>query len=194
MRNSKKLFRLICLPLTAVMLFSLTGCFSYGGYENYNSNSVLNTEISGYELNNLIQEEWENSKSSEQPAFLSVIDSRSSFEYLDYSFDGASTYTIRYNVSSPDIRSVLFSTPNNTEQTAKSEEDINKELTNMINSAEIKTTEQIVYVFVSQLSDEDPQEIDIKFTDGFIDAMFCYSYISATNAIIEEESRMWEGF
>lgn len=35
MRNSKKLFRLICLTLTAVMLFSLTGCFSYGGYDYY---------------------------------------------------------------------------------------------------------------------------------------------------------------
>lgn len=194
MKSTKKLIRLICLCLPAVLILSLTGCFSSGGgyYDyNYNDNNAMLTEA---DLISLIQQEWDDSISEDQPVFLSSIDSRSNFEYIDYTFDGASTYTIHYNVSSPDISSLLFSDQYNSDQNNMSNDELNNELINMINAAEIKTTEQVVYVFVSQTTADDPQEIDIKFTDGFIDAMFCYSYISATNAIIEDESRMWEDF
>ena len=106
---------------------------------------------------------------TEIPEFFKTFIEKSYFEVTDVKDDGSGHYTITASVSSPDIKDALIDYQKNFDVN-ETKEDIDKKITEIINNAEMKTTEQTATVIIT----DDTKEI--TFSDDFIDAMYGYAY------------------
>ncbi len=132
----------------------------------------------------IILEEWESSINEDQPEFLDLLDERSSFKCIRLDSVADGYYVVTAKVSSPDINESLKEYQNQVYSQEINEEEMNKKLCELINSAELKTTEQTVDVIV----DEDGN-VRVQFNDDFVNAMFGYAYTDSMKVFIEEQGQ-----
>lgn len=143
---------------------------------------VFNNDKNQNDFSNEIQNEWVSSIADNQPDFLNVLDDKSSFECISTESVGDGYYVVTANVSSPDISESINTYQKEVYGKEISEEEINKNLCELINSADLKTTEQKIDIIV----DEDGN-VRVQFNDDFINAMFGYAYIDSIETYMDEQ-------
>ena len=133
----------------------------------------------------VIQSEWDAAKPVDAPSFLKTINNLSEFRVISVEETETNYFTIKVSVSSPDISCSLVEYQNClSKEEVVTKDIIDKEITNIIKNAKLKTTEQIIYA----LKDTNGN-YHIQFTEDFLDAMFGYAYNNAL-AVLTNESAL----
>lgn len=166
--NYKKRY---CSLFICILLVILAFC----GCSNKSTQKDFSTEI---------QEKWNLSASENQPEFLNLLDEKSSFECVETESLEDGYYVVKANVCSPDISESIKIYQKETYGKKISEEEMNAKLCELINSADIKTTEQTIDIIV----DED-ENVRVQFNDEFINAMFGYAYIDSMQTYMDEQKQ-----
>lgn len=148
---------IVILVLTVFLCF-LVGC------------SNLNKNITS-EINSA----WENSgEEYDADSFMKSFDDYSSFTIDNIEETEKDCFIVTCSVTSPDVLERLKSYQNEITE-IQSEDVMNKEIIEIINNSELKTTQQNVTVFKTD------NGYKVEFSEGFIDAMYGYSYIYCRN-------------
>ena len=135
-----------------------------------------------------VETEWAKSIPEEQPNFLTAIDNRAYFECKDIKKEADGFYVVTVDVSSPDIKTALNEYQEQTIGESVTDDKIDSAISDIIDSAEIKTTTHSVNVVQDQEG-----KYYVTFSEGFIDAMFGYAYTDAMNTLINEQSQIEKG-
>lgn len=166
MINYKKIY--FCSFICIALIFSLfCGCSSKSNQKDFSSE---------------IQEKWNSSASENQPEFLNLLDEKSSFECVLTESFGDGYYVVTANVSSPDISESIKTYQQEVYGKKISKDEMNTKLCELINSADLKTTQQTIDIIV----DED-ENVRVQFNDEFINAMFGYAYIDSMQIYMNEQ-------
>ncbi len=175
---------LCCVALCiALIVFAFCGCQNDSEQDiDILTSEAENANIVDEDFSNEIQEEWNLSIPKNQPEFLNLLDEKSSFECLTTESLGDGYYVVNVSVSSPNIGESLKAYQENVSSEKISTDEMNKKLCELINSAEIKTSNQSVDVIV----DED-NNVRVQFNDDFINAMFGYVYIESMQSLMNEQ-------
>ena len=128
-----------------------------------------------------VQQAWAESIPEEQPSFLTALDERTEFHCIKVQKTENDCYTATFEVTSPDIQADLNVYQENADSTDVTAENLNRQLSEIIQSAELKTSVQTVTAMLCS-----DGTYHIVFNDGFIDAMFGYAYIDAMHALMAE--------
>lgn len=129
-----------------------------------------------------IQENWNLSLSENQPEFLNLLDEKSSFECVSTESPVDGYYVVTADVTSPDISESIKEYQQEVYGRKISEEEMNIKICELINSAELKTTQQTIDIIV----DED-ENVRVQFNDDFVNAMFGYAYIDSMQTYMDEQ-------
>lgn len=149
--------------------------------------AILNS-IEKKEIYNSISYEWEASIPKEQPKFLSALDETSSFECIDIVEEPKDYFIVTATISSPNILAALDEYQQQMYYKELGEEEINEALCNIIYSAPIKTSEHNIYVVKDRQG-----KYHVNFSESFVDAMFGYAYIDATQTLNDEIEEIAKG-
>lgn len=159
-KNNKTI--IITVITVVLLLVTVSTCVYIIIKNNNSSKETMQIEI---------EKAWSASISSsaETPKFLTALDNKSNFEVMNVKYDGSKHYTVKVSVTSPDILTEINEYQKSLANGISTKQ-FDDEITNIINSAELKTTEQTVTViFVNG-------EPEVSFSEGFIDAMYGYAY------------------
>lgn len=157
--------KIIIIVLVAVLIIAGFAASVYF-YISNTQNSIKKMQLS---LQTTWNEAYNYNDNEEIPEFFKAFNEKSYFEVTDVKDDGSGHYTVTASVSSPDIKNALIDYQKNFDVN-ETKEDIDKKITEIINNAEMKTTEQTATVIIT----DDAKEI--TFSDNFIDAMYGYAY------------------
>lgn len=118
-----------------------------------------------------IKASWSQSIETEEetPEFVKMLDSRSSFEVKKVTNDGSGHYTVTVSVSAPNIKDGILNFQKEIDEKI-SQEEMDKQIAQIAKNAELVETEQTVTVI---MVDGEPE---VTFSEGFIDAMYGYTY------------------
>lgn len=130
----------------------------------YNSNSSKEAR-----MQKRLEEAWNIEISDDAPEFFKAFDEKSYFKVTDISDDGQGHFTVTADVTSPDIYQAIIDYQNSITYLVSYEE-MDSALTQIINDADLKTTEQTV-VFI----ETDGEDV-VQFSEDFVDAMYGYAY------------------
>lgn len=128
------------------------------------SSNSLETDI--YKV---ISNKWEEVNTFDDNSYISNLNEKTSFEIESIEKEN-DIYTVTLDVIAPDISSKVEEYQNSI-TSIPSEDEMNEKLKSIIDSSELKTTQQTVTVFVI-----DDGTYDVEFSSGFADAMCGYSY------------------
>lgn len=130
-------------------------------------------------MDKIISTAWEESKTELEntPEFVSRLENKSSFDVKDVQDDGEGHYTVTVDVEAPDISQALQDYQDSISDKAPSKEEMDKEICNIIDNAEMKNSKFTLTVI------EVDGEYDVRFSDGFIDAMYGYSLAKSMNQV-----------
>lgn len=171
-RNSKKK-SISVIPfffLLIMMMFCVSSCS-----RQYSSDKLQ-------ELDSIIRAKWQESIDTDQKkSFLNVFDELSDFSCISYTCEKEDQYKVTVEVTAPDISSFLRNA-DDSDFVGFSETDIDAKFEEQIRSAEMKTSEQMVYVIFHG------EEASVKFDEGFIDAMYGYAFSEAMQAAMTDEN------
>lgn len=146
------------LFLLIVVLCFLVGCS--------NSNKNIVSEINAT---------WVNSREEyDADSFMKSFDDYSSFTIDNIEETEKNCFVVKCSVTSPDILERLKSYQKEITE-IQSEYVMNKEIIEIITNSELKTTQQNVTVFKTD------NGYKVEFSEGFVDAMYGYSYIYCRN-------------
>lgn len=166
--QKKKTVSIILISLLAIVIIGVVIGIGLAAY--FNSSSVKNSQ-----MQKVLEEAWyiETTEADEDiPNFYTAIEEKSSFEVTKVVEDVSGHYTITANVTSPNIYEALVDYQNSM-TSVESDEEMDKLLTNIINSADLETSSQTVtYV-------ETEDDASVQFSDEFVDAMYGYAYTYA---------------
>ena len=112
-----------------------------------------------------------------------MLDEKSSFKCISTEEIGDGYYVVNVSVSSPDISKSLKEYQEKVSGEKFSTDEMNKKLCELIDSAEMKTTNQKVDVIV-----DEEENVRVQFNDDFVNAMFGYAYIESMQAMMSEET------
>ncbi|MDO4364493.1 MAG: hypothetical protein Q4C99_08195 [Clostridia bacterium] len=132
---------------------------------------ISNTQNSIKKMQESLQTTWNEAydNSEEIPEFFKAFNEKSNFEVTNVKDDGSGHYTVTASVTSPDIKDALIDYQKNFDVN-QTKDDIDKKITEIINNAEMKTTEQTATVIITD------EQTEITFGEDFIDAMYGYAY------------------
>lgn len=116
-----------------------------------------------------IEKAW-NSSEYDANSFVKNFDDTSSFTVTGVEETEENSYTVKLNVTSANILESFKQYQSSVEK-MPSDEEINEKIKELISTSQKKTTEQTVTVFKTD------DGFSVLFSEGFIDAMFGYSYI-----------------
>lgn len=150
----KKLNLIIIVILLITLIFATLGCTSKN-----EKNNIEEIIISDWTANDLYDEE----------NFMSMFDEYSHFHVSDVKKE-QDCFVATCQVTSPNILENLKEYQNHVNEDFD-ENEINSKIKDLISSSELKTSEQIVKVFKID------NEYIVEYTDGFVDAMYGYSYL-----------------
>lgn len=128
--------------------------------------SAKSVEVNIY---NAVSDNWKIYDNVDKNSFINNLNKRASFEIKSVEKqDGV--YVVNLDVTAPDI-SIKLKEYQDTINFIPSDNEINEKLKSIIDSAELKTTQQTVMVLVT-----DDGMYNVEFSSGFVDAMCGYSY------------------
>lgn len=134
------------------------------------------------DIYNAIYDNWNAFNDVDENSYINNLRERTSFE-IESIEKQDDFYTVMLNVTSPDISNGAEKYQNGITY-IPSDDEMNENLKNIIESAELKTTEQTVTVFVT-----DDGTYDVEFSGGFADAMCGYSY----QYYVNQMQKLYEG-
>lgn len=165
----KKYVRIIIISLIVVGVFS--SC-------SLTSNTQKITEA--------IIEEWNNSSNFEETSFMHSLEERSEFTIDDIQEgEEEGYYEVTCSVTSPDILDSLKQYQNNSMK-VETNESMNSKIIELVNNGQLKTTNQTVTVF------ETEDGYYVEFSEGFVDAMYGYSYSYCRNEMNNMINQLFE--
>lgn len=167
MIKSKKNFAIIIICAVLIVMAIIAGVIFF-----------LNSRVSNETLQETITNAWTRETEEEIPGFLTDIESKASFTVVDFVDNGKGHYSVEVEATSPDIYQEIIDYQRSITEIIGTEE-IDKQLSRIIEEAELKTTQHTLTVIYS---DGEPE---VKFTEEFVDAMYGYAYIYSINAIEE---------
>lgn len=180
--------RILCFAVMCVILLCTVLCGCQNNKETSAANSSTTSEtakanIVYKDFSNQIHEKWNSSIADNQPEFLNLLDEKSSFKCISTEEIGDGYYVVNVSVSSPDISKSLKEYQEKVSGKKFSTDEMNKKLCELIDSAEMKTTNQKVDVIV-----DEEENVRVQFNDDFVNAMFGYAYIESMQAMMSEET------
>ena len=160
-KSKTKMIIIIVLVAVLIVAAVAIGIYSY----------ISSTEKANEKMQESLQTTWNEAydDSEEIPEFFKAFNEKSQFEVTAVKDDGSEHYTVTALVSSPDIKDALVNYQKSFDVN-ETRYDIDKKITEMINNAEVKTTEQTATVVITN------DQTEITFSDDFIDAMYGYAY------------------
>ena len=120
-------------------------------------------------MQNEIQNAWVEVNDFNDTSFMDTFEMYSSFVVTSVEKSEENCYVITCDVSSPNILDSLIKYCDNLKK-RPSEEEMNDKIIKMISSSEVQVTQQTVTAFKTD------DGYVFEFSDGFIDAMYGYSY------------------
>lgn len=149
--------------------------------------TILNA-IEKKEIYNSIYYEWEASIPEKQPKFLNALDEVSSFECVDIVEESENYFIVTVITYSPNILADLNAYQQQMYYEDITEDEINEALCDIIYSAPIKTAEHNIYVVK-----DGEGNYHVNFSESFVDAMFDYAYMDATQTLNDELEEIAKG-
>lgn len=120
-------------------------------------------------MQNELQNAWVEGNDFDDTSFMDTFEINSRFVVTSVEESEENCYIITCDVSSPNILDLLIEYCDNLEK-QPTEEEINEEIIKMISSSDVQVTQQTVTAFKTDAG------YVFEFSDGFIDAMYGYSY------------------
>ena len=125
-----------------------------------------------------VQNEWESAGTFDEGSFMQTFSECAEFVFVDMQKSSDDCYTLSYEVTSPDILDALKDYQNNITE-IPDDEQMNAKITEIIQKSTPKTTTQTVTVYITD------NGYQVVFSQGFIDAMYGYSYTYCMDEIHE---------
>lgn len=153
-----------------------------------NSSSSFGS-VNNVKIQKVIQKEWDESTQDEDvPGFVKKINELSDFKVISVEKGDNDFYKVTLSVSSPYINDDLMKYQDENKDNEKSEEEMDSAITNIILNANLKSSEQYVYVIKNANG-----EYHTQFTEEFVDAMYGYAYLNAKQSLDGEKAFFIEG-
>ncbi len=169
--------------LIAVLVVALVFATS-----NSSSSSSFGS-VNNVKIQKVIQKEWDESTQDEDvPGFVKKINELSDFKVISVEKGDNDFYKVTLSVSSPYINDDLMKYQDENKDNEKSEEEMDSAITNIILNANLKSSEQYVYVIKDANG-----EYHTQFTEEFVDAMYGYAYLNAKQSLDGEKAFFIEG-
>lgn len=137
--------------------------------------SAQNDDI---DFQRLAETAWGDSKGEEDPEFLKKLDEKSSFSFSACEQIEDGYYIITFDVISPDINAAMKTLDSEMDISLLTSEEIGAKFCEIIDSAEMLTSSQTAIVIV-----DEEGIAHIKFTQGFVNAMYGYVYNDAFESL-----------
>ncbi len=160
-RKENKKKNIIIISLLLVLAIAVTATIVFVILHNrVPSNGAMQDEI--YKV-------WTEANSFDDTSFMAAFETESSFVVTSVEEREEDCYVVTCDVTAPNLLDLLTQYLDGLTQ-RPTESKINDAIVEMISSAELQTTQQTVTAFKTD------DGYVIEFTDGFIDAMYGYSY------------------
>ncbi len=133
------------------------------------------------DMQNVIQQEWDNSLADDAPAFMHSLNECTSFTVDSCTDDGEGHYTAYVTVNGPDINQALKDYQASVTGEV-SEEEMDNEISRIISEAAYTYSEHTIYI----IQDTDGN-YHVQFPQDFINAMSGYAFTDSFDAMLDHD-------